>query len=420
MKTAFWLPVGRAALLVAAGLISGPLNADATIEQVLDGLDPGVASSEARIQMEAGEFGAAVILSETAVRAIEESSSRYDRSLVEALVLLGDARLALQDAEGALGAYERALFLMRINDGLHAPEQLDIVYRQADAYAINGDPRGANHRFEYAYQLMRRTHGTDDVQILPSLLKLADWYEAKHFSLAARELYEEALRVLRSEPPSRDRVDVLQRFARTYLNQAFPRPSPGYSERPFTPRPTGAMINRQSGRLFGQPIPFNKYVAAERSLMKAVQIVTELPDGDDVELAKALLELADWWLMFKEWGKAFEGYARIWTLLEENDPELLASIFGEPIRIYIREPGNPDPTNSNIGNREPRLGSVEYVVRVTRQGELRDAKTVRADPEDLDYIRFRQALPTARYRPAFVDGKPVATEGVRVVFDFVY
>ena len=87
-----------------------------------------------------------------------------------------------------------------MNHGLHTPEQIELVYRQADAHLALGEHRLANQRFEYAFDLMRRTHGEDDLETMPALFRLATWYEKNQFPVAARSLYEHALEIRRESP----------------------------------------------------------------------------------------------------------------------------------------------------------------------------------------------------------------------------
>lgn len=58
---------------------------------------------------------------------------------------------------------------------------------------------------------------------------------------------------------------------------------------------------------------------------------------------------------------------------------------------------------------------------VTRRGYVRKIKPidVQAPPETFLY-KYRKAAREGRYRPAYVDGKPIDTTGVKVVFNFPY
>ena len=75
--------------------------------------------------VDAREFLLAIDAAESAIDAIERRSHRYDMALAEPLVALGDALAQVGESSGALGAYERAVQVMRVNRGLHHPDQVE-------------------------------------------------------------------------------------------------------------------------------------------------------------------------------------------------------------------------------------------------------------------------------------------------------
>ena len=81
--------------------------------------------------VEVGEYPEAINIVELEIEKIERRSSRYNIELARPLVILGDALAGVGDREGALGAYDRAIHITRVNRGLHHPSQVDIVYREA-------------------------------------------------------------------------------------------------------------------------------------------------------------------------------------------------------------------------------------------------------------------------------------------------
>ena len=84
------------------------------------------------------------------------------------------------------GAYDRALHIARVNNGLHHPSQVLVVYRQAALLAQGGEYAEANRRHEYAYGVLLRSYGGDSTELLPGLFVLADWYMTGYNIFSAR------------------------------------------------------------------------------------------------------------------------------------------------------------------------------------------------------------------------------------------
>ena len=142
--------------------------------------------------VDAREFLLAIDAAESAIDTIERGSHRYDMALAEPLVALGDALAQVGESGGALGAYERAVQVMRVNRGLHHPDQVEVIYREAAVHAATGDYAAANARHEYAYDILLRSHGATSTELLPGMFTLADWYLTTYDIFSARGLFEHA------------------------------------------------------------------------------------------------------------------------------------------------------------------------------------------------------------------------------------
>jgi hypothetical protein len=133
---AYGLEAGTDATAGAPGVprsAQGPPLA-ATMEEILGEAADPLGQIERQIQAE--EFDPAIRELEQRIETIAADNHRFDTRLVRPLTLLGDAYAGLDQFETALGHYQRALHLSRVNQGLNTPEQVEIVYREADT------PRG--------------------------------------------------------------------------------------------------------------------------------------------------------------------------------------------------------------------------------------------------------------------------------------
>ena len=373
-------------------------------QEVVDGAAARIAGGEALI---------AINMVEGVIGAIELRANRYHPALAEPLMVLGDALAEVGDTEGAFGAYDRALHVARVNHGLHHPSQVDVVYRQARLLAKQGDHSAANGRHEYAYGVLLRSYGGDHPALLPGLFALADWYMQRFNIFSARDLYEHAATVadahLDAGHPAR--VRALRSVAATYRNERFP---PFYVRRDdrgtlgsytgFQYRPSGSQS-------------VNSFARGERALIEVVNIVQGHGDAPSEVLAQAMLELADWFLMFEKYRRATSLYHRVWELMAD-DPQLRDRTFATPTPLYLplpRPPGKPDGSAA-----APREGVVELAIDVDERGFASGLTTVRSEPEDLMDFRVRRAVRRARYRPAFDGEASRPSTDVRVTHTFVY
>ena len=397
---------------VALTLLALPAwSAAADAAAVERGEQEVVEGAAARIA--AGEPLVAINMVEGVIGAIELRANRYHPALAEPLMVLGDALAEVGDTEGAFGAYDRALHVARVNHGLHHASQVDVVYRQARLLAKQGDHSGANGRHEYAYGVLLRSYGGDHPALLPGLFALADWYMQRFNIFSARDLYEHAATVadahLDAGHPAR--VRALRSVAATYRNERFP---PFYVRR--DDRGTLGSYTGFQYRVSGSQ-SVNSFARGERALIEVVNIVQGHGDTPPEVLAQAMLELADWFLMFEKYRRATSLYHRVWELMAD-DPPLRARTFAAPTPLYLplpRAPGKPDGSVA-----APREGVVELAIDVDERGFASGLTTLRSEPEDMMDFRVRRAVRRARYRPAFDGETPRASTDVRVTHTFVY
>ena len=356
-----------------------------------------------------GEYAEAINIVELEIEKIERRSNRYNIELARPLVILGDALAGVGDREGALGAFDRAVHITRVNRGLHHPSQVDIVYREAAVLAANGDIGRANRRHEYAYGILLRSHGGGSPMLLPGIFSLADWYLVNYNIFSARGLYEHALSVADDTLAAADpkRLRALRGMAATYLSERFPpyqKETKSGSPQPLTYR-------------YGNMPAINNFSKGERALIEVVNVLMASAEASEDDVADAVLELGDWYLIFGKHGRATTLYRHVWELLQAK-PDQLAEIFDVPTPLYLPLPGDPD--SDAVASGRPRSGVVELSFRVDESGGVSGIATLRSEPQDLMDVKVRRAVRRARYRPAFDGETTLATEDVRVSHEFIY
>lgn len=408
---------GRALVAVLClGCVSAPGQIASAAQSTSPGPDSQQAVEDAAARVELSEYLEAINLVEAAIEAIEQRTNRYDLSLVRPLIVLGDALAGVGDTEGAFGAYDRALHLARVNRGLHHPSQVPIVYREARLLAKLHDLKAANTRHEYAYTLLLRSHGGDSPELLPGLFALADWYMSNYNIFSARALYEHATGVAAKHLPTDHpaRIRALRSVAATYRSERFP---PFYTRRRDEQASTLGSYAGFQYRPTNNP-SVNSFAKGERALIEVINIVQERDGGVGEDVAKAMLELADWFIMFEKHSRATSLYRRVWELLQPK-PDLRARMFAKPTPLYLalpNDPSKPDRADEN----DALKGVIELSVDIDPRGFVSHIDTLRSEPKDLMDFKVRRALKRARYRPAFDGQQPLATEDVRIKHSFVY
>lgn len=359
--------------------------------------------------VEIGEYPEAINIVELEIDKIERRSSRYNIELARPLGILGDALAGVGDREGALGAYDRAVHITRVNRGLHHPSQVDIVYREANVLAANGNVAQANRRHEYAYDILLRSYGGGSPLLLPGIFALADWYLVNYNIFSARGLYAHALSLADETLSANDpeRLRALRGVAATYRSERFP---PYQVERKSN-------SGQPAGYRYGTMPAINNFAKGEGALIEVVKVVMANEETTDEAVARAVLDLGDWYLLFGKQDRATTLYRRVWELLQPM-PGQLAEIFDSPTPLYLPLPGDPDNDRGAVGL--PQIGVVELSFRVDESGSVSSIATLHSEPQDLMDVKVRRAVRRARYRPAFDGQTTLATEDVRVSHEFRY
>ncbi len=377
--------------------------------------DGDASLSELAQQIQAFEQDQAKLVLEARVAQIERATHRYHADLIEPLTLLGDAHMQAQEYEKAVDLYARAVHIDRVSNGLHTPNQVHVVYKEAQALMKLGNLPEANNRYEYAYELQLRRFEPGDEALLEPTYQLADWYMTSGNILPARVLYQNAVDILeqngRGEHP--DAIRPLRAIAQTYKLQRFPpiylrRTDTGESPFSFSESDDEITPSLDAGaRTIAQ------FPRGERALASVVKILDADPASDPVAQANAYLDLADWYLLFDHQRRYEPLYAHVYEMLGEA----AQARFAEPHLLYYPRPADPRaPSEAKRG--EAAQGKVTLGFRVSQAGEVEDLTTLAAEPDESMVFRVRRSMRIARFRPRLEDGVPVEASGQR--FEHVY
>ena len=401
----------------------------ATGASLLVGLTGLVFAAESSVSIDESESIESMISTgeaENALELIEEQISdviaadgRNSELLVKPLVLKGDALRTLGFYGAALETYDDARAIQRRHFGLHDLDQVDILYKEAETHYEQEQYATANDRHEYAFSIYVRKYGTDSPEILPGLLRLADWYMNTDNIFTARGLYEKALNdfSLAETSESDNRIRALNGLAQTYQQERFRPPEYTPKSDKFTPRPYGSINHPE--HYYPE---LNDFAKGEEALLELVRINMASEDSTSPVLADAKLKLADWYLLFEKYEKAAVVYKDIWDTLEgTTDFAFVEEHMTSPKILYKPLPDDPAPPKreSTIPTIELE-GRIEIALTVTERGKTKKIKQISSHPGQMLARATRNTASNSIYRPAFVDGVATTTENVQFLHTFPY
>ena len=368
--------------------------------------DAGYAADLKR-KLKLGEAAEVADEAERRVTELEVDGDRYDMALAPPLILLGDAHMRLKDPAEALAAYDRARYITRLQEGIQSVRQSAILYREADALAALGDLASANDRHELAYDLSLRAYGPDDPRHMVATYRLIRWYRHHYKFLPTHFLFEQLTEAAKTHLPPGDPLTlaILRDHAQLFHDKVFGRRKLGRGL--FSAWPPG--IDR---------LPpwrtISSFDEGKSILGEIVETLDAAPETSSGEHATALLNLADWNLLFAEYPRAIHHYREVWDLLQ-SDPGRQQVVFSEPTALFLPMPRKSRGTyHVWEDGDDPTVG---LALTVNRRGKVTGRKTVYANSDRLMEHRVRMAAKRARYRPAFRDGDPVTVKGFPLAYD---
>jgi hypothetical protein len=416
------------ATLVIAALCSATFNTHAAqLSQPSNDLETQDLYQFLEAQISQSEIREASDALEQLILDIEDSQGRYAPELIQPLSLLGKAQMATQDYMQAVETFDRAIHLTRINSGLFAPEQVPLVYLQADAYVAMSDLRNAQQREEYAFQVL--SNRSTRRELLAGMQRLGDFYLDTYNFLAARTLFRQGYEVLENNGfgNSDSAIPFLKGTASSYRMERFP---PLYSQERRADELGRKPENTRNLEYSTEYLTINNFPAGERALQNIVKIRQsalsfrdENPDpkvvqNDQALVNQALLDLADWHLLFSNQKRARTLYSEIHRQQAQFPTELKIDL-SLPELLYLPAPQNLKPPPA--ADRLPmETGSITLEFSIQKNGRIRGLETIAYEPNDAIEFHARRSIRQAIYRPAMVEGEATVTPAHRYVHTYPY
>jgi tetratricopeptide (TPR) repeat protein len=371
-----------------------------------------------------GDYVAAEQAYAKALQLVEEQQGAASRRLLTPLRGLALTYQSGGRKDAAAPLLERAVAISRRSDGLFNPDQLDLIEPLIDSYVAIGRWLDADELHQYAYRLNERRFGAGSAKIVPSLQRLAGWYEQTGRYTQARRTWARmyANSTARGQENVNGAVNALRGMARTYRLEYTFGPEAVEENDPTRIGQMGVQFDGGDRDPWGRRIQSGLNTSDYRLdpqgrefLEAALKMVRQTDPPSPLAEAQLLIELGDWISIAERDGKARPTYEQAWALLPKQDPgvaEAPRNPLLYPAPLLYRPPGSArrlrdDPPDTVV----ERVAIAEFTVG--EDGRVRDPKIVEGDANENQRNAFLSAIGRAIYRPRFVDGKPVATENVR-------
>lgn len=367
---------------------------------------------------------------------IELTGGVWDRKLIEELTALG----SLQQQQGyhpeAIETLGRAIHINRITTGLHTLDQIPSVEHLIESYMAVGDLEQADLYNNYLFYVQQKAYGPNDPRIIPVLDSLAKWNiyafnigygEALGMRLStAMILFSAAARMVGMHYGNNDEryINYMKDIANSAYLVARNPDLMAEVNRPEN-RNVQQMLRDKLNERRTTELP-RGFSAGERALSTVVNFYRAQENSVN-EVAEALVELGDWYLLFERRRAATELYTEAWQLLSatEDGDSQLQQLFAQvvPVPTFANQAANFADATTLVEDLAKRSSAyVDFVFDVTVYGVVRNIEMLsEASAENSNLLRqIRRQLRNTKYRPVIKEGRPVRSSGNHFRYRYWY
>lgn len=375
-----------------------------------------------------------VLQYENSITELEKSGGAYDDRIGEELIGLGLAYRELGRFQKAIETFNRSLHIIRINQGLESTNQLAIMDLIIETNTAQSDWEALDQNYYYLYWLNRRIYKEKDPrQLLDVIARITGWHlnaylteydpiPFKHL-LQADKLFHDAVSIIEKHygPNDPQLIEALNGISiANYHIASHIVNANSYDYEEIRSSTLNLKLGR-SENVAEELLARQRFIeSSHRARKKAMSRVTDIY-ANNSELpvaarARALVNLGDWYFIYDWRGNAFRNYKEAYHLLIDNnaDPKDIQALFGKPTRIPSITISPPAPDKED--DEEHAIPFIKLSFDVTAYGKARSIKIIEeSDPKDYGARkRARKHIKNSLFRPRFMDGGPVKTQGIVV------
>jgi tetratricopeptide (TPR) repeat protein len=352
-------------------------------------------SNLALVQYKNGQFDPAIQNFESAVEIIEILEDRLNERLVNPLKGLGAAQLGNGRPDLAVRTFNRATHITHVNEGPHNLDQVEILESLAESTLRMGDTKGARSLLDRIHVLNVRHFENNELGLIPSLMRRADWQHRAGYYNDERATYRRAIRIVEAKLGKNDPQLII------------PLGKLGQS---FYFIDVSATATQQQGLVSTGELYFKR----------AARIAEQSPDVGWRQLAETKLDLADHYVYVESHNRARKLYGEVWELLSGDEERLAArgELLEEPSILV----SGPLPTYAGkeasgvVSGDQFLTGTIRVDYTVSPRGRVRNIRTEAIPPEFTDIQRVvHREIRRRVFRPQMVDGE--VQESANLVFE---
>ena len=356
------------------------------------------------VQSETGEFDAAQQNFESAIEIIEDNEDRLNAQLVNPLTGLGRAQLESGRPDLATKTYQRAVHVTHVNEGPHNLDQLGLLESIAETHVRMGDLESAKEAQDTIYAINVREYELDTPELVPSLLRRAEWQHKAGFIFDERATYRRAIRIIEEHKGrgSLELVEPLILLGRSY----------------FYLDATGQLSFHDSSMSSG-----------EIYFRRAARIAEDHPETNWQVVAQAQLALGDYYMYNNNPQRGRQVYLDTWNLLSEHEGGLDVRRVQLEQVVPLRQNKMPLYISSDEDDKAPDdkdnpllQGRISISYTVSTRGRAANLRLIEAQPPEFENMisLVQREIRRRIYRPRIEDGEVVETPDLILVHKYFY
>lgn len=409
-------------------------------------LPVGAAEAEATVRSAIGDYL-------DNISAVETSAGPFAPALLEQYLSLGKAYQQNGQHTAAIEVLEKAEYISRINSGLFAAEQLVIVENLIGSYLATGETRKAAERQQYLLFLNQQNFGKDSLQAVPVLRKMGDWLMAS-FNSSINAPTAPVISFNAGAPGSRQSSPREFAFNNLYMAQNnyyqaiqnllgnHQLKASALSELELKLIEAVFLAANRQGLLADPDFYMDSYLirtgsrimrrnlrantisyANGRNAYMRIQLYEEHQTVvDPLRVARAIVGLGDWNLLFDKHASALrhyeeaDAYLRSHNVAEEVIAQLLHPELPLQLPLFTAAPNSRAKYAIDTQTPLKFAGYADVSFDLTRYGSVRNIEIDSTTGEFSRNMerRLLRILRAAPFRPRLEDGKVVSSDNVRI------
>lgn len=356
------------------------------------------------VQFQTEQYDAAQQNFESAIEIIEDNEDRLNAQLVNPLKGLGAAQLESGRPDLATRTFRRAVHVTHVNEGPHNLDQLVLLESIAETHVRMGDLESAKETQDTIYAINVREYELDTPELVPSLLRRAEWQHKAGFIFDERATYRRAIRII-EQHNGRDSLELIEPLI--LLGRSY-----------FYLDASGQISFHDSSMSSG-----------EIYFRRATRIAEEHPETNWQVVAQAQLALGDYYMYNNNPQRGRQVYRDAWGLLTEQEGgldvrrlqlEQVVPLKQNKLPLYV---SSDEDTQAPDEKENPLLqGSISISYTVSTRGRASDLRMIEAQPPEFERMisLVQREVRRRIYRPRLEDGEVVETPDLILVHKYFY